>query len=92
MEAVVEALRPLLEGTGAKLYLFGSFAREEGGRASDLDLALLAERPLRERMPLLREALEEAPIVRRVDLVDLGEADPGFRERVLREGVLWAEF
>ncbi|RTH33164.1 nucleotidyltransferase [Thermus scotoductus] len=42
-------------------------------------------------MPLLKEALEEAPVVRRVDLVDLTEAEPAFRERVLREGILWAE-
>ena len=43
-------------------------------------------------MPLLREALEEARVVRRVDLVDLAEAEPAFRERVLREGIPWAEF
>ena len=43
-------------------------------------------------MPLLKEALEEARVVRRVDLVDLAEAEPAFRERALREGVLWAEF
>jgi predicted nucleotidyltransferase len=91
-EAVVEALRPYLQGTGTRLYLFGSWARGEGRRASDLDLALLSEKPLLDLMPLLREALEEARVVRRVDLVDLAEAEPAFRERVLREGVLWAEF
>ena len=61
-EAVLRALRPYLEGTGTRLFLFGSFARGEGRQASDLDL------------------------------VDLAEAEPAFRERVLREGVLWAEF
>ena len=91
-EAVVEALRPHLQGTGTRLYLFGSLARGEGGRASDLDLALLSEKPLRNLMPLLREALEEARVVRRVDLVDLAEAEPAFRERVLREGIPWADF
>ncbi len=91
-ETVLAALRPYLQGTGTRLYLFGSFARGEGGRASDLDLALLSPTPLAPLMPLLREALEEAPVVRRVDLVDLAEAEPAFRERVLREGVLWAEF
>ena len=89
-EAVLRALRPYLEGTGTRLFLFGSFARGEGRQASDL--ALLSPVPLKDLMPLLREALEEAPVVRRVDLVDLAEAEPAFRERVLREGVLWAEF
>ena len=91
-EAVLRALRPYLEGTGTRLFLFGSFARGEGRQASDLDLALLSPVPLKDLMPLLREALEEAPVVRRVDLVDLAEAEPAFRERVLREGVRWAEF
>jgi len=39
-EAVLEALRPYLQGTGTRLYLFGSWARGEGRRASDLDQAL----------------------------------------------------
>ena len=91
-EAVLEALMPYHQGTGTRLYLFGSWARGEGRRASDLDLALLSEKPLEDLMPLLKEALEEARVVRRVDLVDLAEAEPAFRERVLREGVLWAEF
>ncbi|GAA6755634.1 nucleotidyltransferase domain-containing protein [Thermus thalpophilus] len=91
-EAVVAALGPFLKGTGARLYLYGSFARGEGGRASDLNLALLAPKPLAPLLPLLREALEEAPVVRRVDLVDLSSVDPAFRERVLKEGILWAAF
>ncbi|WP_038056592.1 nucleotidyltransferase family protein [Thermus amyloliquefaciens] len=91
-EAVLTALAPHLQGKGVKLILYGSHARGEAGRGSDLDLALLGPAPLRELLPLLREALEEAPVLSRVDLVDLGEADPAFRERVLREGIVWAEF
>jgi len=91
-EAVLQALAPYLQGRGVKLILYGSHARQEAGRGSDLDLALLGPKPLGELLPLLREALEEAPVLRRVDLVDLGEVDPTFRERVLREGVVWAEF
>jgi len=53
-EAVLRALRPYLEGTGTRLFLFGSFARGEGRQASDLDLALLSPVPLKDLMPLLR--------------------------------------
>ncbi|WP_114312438.1 nucleotidyltransferase domain-containing protein [Thermus caldifontis] len=91
-EVVVATLAPYLRGKGVKLILYGSHARGEAGRGSDLDLALLGPLTLRELLPLLREALEEAPVLRRVDLVDLGEADPTFRERVLKEGIVWAEF
>ncbi len=91
-EAVLEALRPYLQGLGVRLYLFGSGAKGRLWRGSDLDLALLSPTPLAHLLPLLREALEEAPIVHRVDLVDLSEVDPDFRARVLEEGVLWGEF
>uniref|UniRef100_A0A7C6E6P9 Nucleotidyltransferase domain-containing protein n=1 Tax=Thermus tengchongensis TaxID=1214928 RepID=A0A7C6E6P9_9DEIN len=91
-EAVLTALAPYLQGRGVKLILYGSHARGEAGRGSDLDLALLSSTPLGELLPLLRDVLEEAPVLHRVDLVDLGEVDPAFRERVLREGIVWAEF
>ncbi|TBH21923.1 nucleotidyltransferase family protein [Thermus thermamylovorans] len=91
-QAVLTALAPYLQGRGVKLILYGSHARGKAGRGSDLDLALLSPTPLGEILPLLREALEEGPVLRRVELVDLGEVDPAFRERVLREGIVWAEF
>ncbi|RTG91827.1 hypothetical protein CSW37_00430 [Thermus scotoductus] len=91
-EVVLRTLAPYLQGKEVKLILYGSHARGEAQRGSDLDLALLGPLPLRELLPLLREALEEAPVLRRVDLVDLEEVDPAFRERVLKEGIVWAEF
>ena len=70
--------------------------RLEGGRRLPFQSLVRPSRPpspFVERLTgIPREALEEAPVVRRVDLVDLAEAEPAFRERVLREGVLWAEF
>lgn len=85
---MLEALRSHLQGLGVRLYLVGSGARGTLRRGSDLDLALFSERPLAHLLPLLREALEEAPVVHRVDLA---EADPAFRAQVLEEGVLWGE-
>ena len=38
----------------------------------------------------IREALEESLVLYPVDLVDLSDATPQFRERVLQEGVLWS--
>lgn len=77
-------------GLGARVFLFGSRAGGEAPVTSDIDVAIL---PLR-RLPsgvlaALREALEESTVPQTVDLVDLSEADPAFRERVLAEGVEW---
>jgi uncharacterized protein len=85
---VLEALR----GARAEVYLFGSHARGTPHRTSDVDVAVLPLEPLPlGTLAVLREQLEEAPIVARVDVVDLSQASPAFREAVLREGIPWSE-
>lgn len=74
-EAVLKTLAPYLQGKGVRLILYGSHARGDAQRGSDLDLALLGPLPLGELLPPLREALAEAPVLRRVDLE---EVDPIF--------------
>lgn len=39
----------------------------------------------------LREALEESTIPYRVDVIDLADTDPAFRERVRREDIVWSD-
>ncbi len=76
---------------GAEVYLFGSFARGTARRGSDIDLAVLPRADAAQgALSRLREALEESWVPYRVDVVDLREADPAFRERVLKEGVRWS--
>lgn len=79
-----------LAGRPVRVYLFGSWAKGSAKRASDIDVAVFPLAPLPEGMlSEIREALEESQIARRVDLVDLSETTPEFRERVLQEGILW---
>jgi uncharacterized protein len=85
---VLEALR----GARADVYLFGSHARGAAHRTSDVDVAVLPIDPLPlGTLAVLRERLEEAPIVARVDIVDLSQVSPAFRAAVLQEGVPWSE-
>jgi predicted nucleotidyltransferase len=80
-----------LGGRRATVYLFGSWATGRRHRASDIDIAIEAAEPLAPGlMARLREALEESTIPYRVDVVDLADADPAFREQVRREGVVWS--
>lgn len=75
---------------GVAVYLFGSYAIGRGRRLSDVDVAIDAPGDLpRAVIAELREALEESTVPLRVDLVDLRDADPAFRQRVRREGVKW---
>ena len=81
-----------LEGYRAKVYLFGSRATGRAHRFSDIDIAVLPLEPVPGRVfAEARADLEESNILYSVDLVNLSETDAKFRERVLKEGVLWKE-
>lgn len=74
----------------AKVYLFGSWARGEEHRSSDIDIAveLPGEAPAGV-LVRLREALEESTVPYRVDVVDLAEAVVELADKVRKEGVVW---
>lgn len=74
----------------AEIYLFGSWARGEATRTSDIDLAILPTGPIDPGVIAeLRWELEESTIPYRVDVVNLDEVEPTFRQRVLKEGIRW---
>lgn len=80
-----------LSGVAADVYLFGSWARGDPRRISDIDIAVLPRGPAPAAiLSRLREAFEESSIPYPVDVVDLREASPSLRDRVLREGIPWS--
>lgn len=77
-------------GNLAHVYLFGSWARGDPRRISDIDIAIGAEGPLPVALlSEIREALAESPLPYPVEVVDLAEISPGFRARILSEGIPW---
>jgi len=81
-----------LAGQDAVVLLFGSYATNRADRLSDIDVAVLAEEPLPQGvLAEINERLEESQVPYDVDLVDLAQCDPAFRERVMREGVRWTD-
>ncbi len=90
LRILAEVLRAHPAGRRVRVWLFGSVARGDFDRTSDIDIALDADAPLDpDRLAALREALEEAPIVRRVDLVDMARVSPELRRRIREEGRPW---
>jgi predicted nucleotidyltransferase len=93
--ALEEVRRLVLEVIGTKraaVYLFGSWARGQATRLSDIDVAIDPYTTLpRGTLSRLRERLEESQVPYHVDVVDLTRATPEFRRRVLAEGVLWSD-
>ena len=72
------------------MVLFGSRARGTVGQASDVDVAVSPSPALpRAVLTRLREALEESAVPCRGEIVDLRDASPSFRERVVAEGTAW---
>ena len=81
-----------LAGTSARVFLFGSWARGQQRRYSDIDVAILPQAPIPPGLFLeLEERLDSAAILHPVNLVDLSHAPASLRKSVLAEGVPWTE-
>ena len=79
-----------LKGFAAKVYLFGSWARGEARRYSDIDVAISSVEPLPPGLLLeLEEALDRSEVLYPVELVDLTTASQALRERIATEGIPW---
>ena len=91
LEEVRRIVLDALSEKNAQVYLFGSWARGEATRLSDIDVAIDPHIPLpRGTLARLRERLEESYVPYHVDVVDLTRTAPEFRHRVLAEGMLWS--
>jgi predicted nucleotidyltransferase len=79
-----------LEGHRTRVFLFGSWAKDDAVRTSDIDVAVLPLEPLPPGvLSEIAEALENSNVLYPVDLVDLSKSAPHFRNLVETEGVLW---
>ena len=94
IDDLVQARRIVLRALAqhrAKVYLYGSVAKGSAGRTSDIDIAVLPEEPLPQgTLATMRQEIEESNIPYPIELVDLRKVDEIFRERVVREGILWS--
>lgn len=95
-EQILEKVRNIvlstLDSMSVKVYLFGSWARQEEKKTSDIDVGVWYDSPL----PIgvltqLRSLLEQSTIPYRIELTDLTKADPFIVEKVWKEGILWKD-
>ncbi len=96
LAAAEVAARAVLAGKTAKLWIFGSQARGDARLRSDIDIAVevlgdgqTAAELGHGTLTALRAAFDEAPILRRIDVVDLHRASMPLLENIRREGQLW---
>ena len=93
-EEILDRLRQILlielAGSEVKVYLFGSWARGQERRSSDIDIAVdWPGGAPPDRLARLREILEESDLPYRVDVVDLAVVNGKLAENIGKEGVLW---
>jgi len=70
--------------------LFGSRARGDYSRVSDIDIGILPKNRLdRKKLVLLKEKIDNLNFPYTVDVVDLSKVSESFREKALREGIVW---
>lgn len=87
LEKIRRQIREILQGTDAKIYLFGSYAKGNFRQSSDVDIAIQCANLQKIRQ--LREHFEESNIPCKVDIVDLNFASADLIGEIERTGILW---
>jgi predicted nucleotidyltransferase len=83
VDTSLAAYRPL------RIFLFGSRARGRADRRSDFDIGIDAGREVGARdLADLRDALDLAPTLAEIDVVDLSQVDAEFRQHALRDALV----
>ncbi len=83
-----------LKEESVQVVLFGSQARGDHNRASDVDIGII---PLQKwavdkrKLSALKEKIENLNIPYKVELVNLALVDGSFRAEVLKDAILWKE-
>lgn len=74
-----------------RIYLFGSWARGEAKRSSDVDIAIESGEDMSFLIGEFREALENSCIVYNVDVVDMNFAAESLCKKIREEGIVWKD-
>jgi uncharacterized protein len=83
--AIISALVP-----SAKIYLFGSRARNKHSQSSDIDIAIDAGKELRRAdIDELVSIFSASNIMERIDIVDMHQVRREMLDSIKQEGILW---
>ncbi|MEI2664093.1 nucleotidyltransferase family protein [Rossellomorea sp. LJF3] len=93
MEELKCILTEELASENVRVYLFGSWARQEEKQSSDIDIAIESRSPISPfTWNQLIEQIEESTIPYKVDVVDMHHADVTLVQQVKAEGILWKDY
>jgi hypothetical protein len=79
-----------LKEESVTVIFFGSRTRGDFSQVSDIDIGILLRKNFdRRKLVFLKEKTEDLSIPYTVDIVDLSRVSKVFKEKALREGVVW---
>jgi predicted nucleotidyltransferase len=82
---LLEIIEAYPELADSKLFFFGSRVSGRGDERSDVDVGIYGSGPVPPRIWLdIQEAVEEIPVLYKIDLVDFQRVSPSFREVALQ--------
>ena len=86
VESIVRIIRSRL-GPDFRVLLFGSWAKARSVTTSDIDIAIDGKQKVDDIiMASIRDEIDSLPTLRKVDLIDLHDADGKLKETILAEG------
>ena len=93
IEKLKELTLASLEGEKVKVVLFGSRARQDHRRASDVDIGLIPYGSLdKKKLVLLKDKIEELNIPYKVEIVDFSQASSDFKKEAMKGAVIWKDW
>ena len=88
IEDLKRFIKEFFKDKEVEVYLFGSRARMDHSRYSDIDIGFISGESIQKELTLLREIIEESNCPYNVDIVDLSQNDE-LLKTVLKEGKRW---
>jgi len=93
LEKLKELILVSLEGERVKVVLFGSRARQEHRRTSDVDIGLISCGKLdKKKIVLLKDRVEELNIPYKVEIVDFSQDSSDFEKEAMKGAVIWKDW
>ena len=89
---IKKAVLEILKDEEVKIILFGSRAREDNHRCSDVDIGILPYGRMDEKkLIFLRDKIEDLNIPYKVEIVNLLETSQDFRRQATKEAIVWKD-
>jgi hypothetical protein len=90
MERIKTVVLDAFRGEDVMIMLFGSRARGDFSRRSDIDIGIMPGKKYdQKKLILLKEKLENMNIPYKIDIVNISKVSDVFREKVMQEGKIW---